>query len=75
MRSNLLELKTSPELLELVRRAALRPMTREERFEQMVSFVFSMVDEASGITKGDVRNRLERQHHCCISEQWACSVQ
>ena len=47
------------ELDELLRQAAARPMTPEERFEQKVSWVYGQLQDCNPeITKEQVRKRL-----------------
>jgi hypothetical protein len=46
---------TTTTLREMIEESVKRPMTREERFEQKVSFVYGVMDADSGITKEHVR--------------------
>jgi hypothetical protein len=45
-------------LADQLRAAAGRPMTKAERFEQKVSYVYGVMDADSGITKEQVRRVL-----------------
>ena len=43
-------------------KAAVKPMTPEERFEQRVSFVFGQLSHTSTITKDQVREILKMEN-------------
>ena len=55
------ELKTSPSLLQALERATTRQPTRDELFEQRVSFVYGSVDSKSSVTREQVRHILNHE--------------
>jgi len=59
--TNILELRTDPELLELVRKTAGRKLTAAERREQRISFVFGQVGRKSGLTLEEIRRMIEER--------------
>ena len=53
------DLRTDPELLALLAKAATHVMSADERFEQRVSFIYGMQDfDAPGLSKEAVREWL-----------------
>lgn len=52
-------IKTSDQLLAILREKALRPMTPQERYQQRVSFIMGMLDSKSTLTRADVERHLE----------------
>jgi len=55
------ELRSSSKLLRALESAALRHPTRDELFEQRVSFVYGSMDSKSGVTREMVRQLILNQ--------------
>lgn len=55
MQSNLLAIRTSPDLLNKLRTATPRKASPNEQLEQRVSFVFGSMAQDSGVTRERVR--------------------
>lgn len=53
--------RSGPKTLEELRKAAVRPMTPEERRQQMISFVMGTVGGDSTITRKEVAELLDKQ--------------
>lgn len=53
--------RSGPKTLEELRRAAGRPMTPEERRQQMISFVMGTMGSDSTITRKEVAELLDKQ--------------
>jgi len=58
MGNNLADLTTDRELIEAMKDAAGHKLTASEVLEQKISFVYSAVDERSGITHERIRSQL-----------------
>lgn len=58
MINQFVELKTSSVLLEALHKALLKKPTREERFEQRVSYVFAELGAENSYTRDQVRELL-----------------
>lgn len=57
----MVKLVTSPRLLETLRAAAGRILTRDEIDEQRVSFVYGQLSHDNSITREQIREMLQRQ--------------
>ncbi len=55
------EQQSGPKTLEALRKAAGRPMTPEERRQQMISFVMGTMGSDSTITRKEVAELLDKQ--------------
>jgi hypothetical protein len=55
------ELKTDESLLQAVRLAAKRKLTREESHRQRVSYIIGVLGRKSGITREKIEQVLARQ--------------
>lgn len=54
-------LRTDPNLLKALEKAASKKLTPSEIFEQRVSFVFGSIDSKSGITRERVKQVIRDQ--------------
>ena len=61
MNDSLLSLKTSPNLLQALRKAGSRPMSAKDLLEQRISFVYGSIDSKSGVTRDRIRQLILEQ--------------
>jgi hypothetical protein len=58
---------TDPQLLEALRAAAARPLSRAERRAQRISFIYSCLDASSGVSKGQIAQALDAAQGLCTA--------
>jgi len=55
------ELQTDPALLKLLKEAAKRKITEEEKRKQRISFIMSGISRGSSVTRRDVEKALKAE--------------